>query len=279
MKKQTGQPATGKDTRLVSDRLERYAWRLWKFIRQRLGFDLQRTHVFVAGQQRSGTNMLMEVLEWSLYTDVYHETDPRAFDKYEMRPRPVIRVLAQRSPAPFFIIKSLCELDELPELLNEYSQSKAIWIVRSYEDSVNSAIRSFKHFADQTRRLSQDKTSAGWRGRGMSDTTQEHLRNLYHPAISEASAAALMWYYRNVLFFERGLEQDPRVRLTFYENLVTFPQSEFEKIFNFLEIPDYTRWITRKIFATSVRKSVQPDIDPGVRELCDGLTARFKALN
>ena len=54
--------------------------------------------LLVAGVQRSGTNMVMDVLERSLETDVYHERDPRAFDNYEMRPLEVIRGLRARSP-------------------------------------------------------------------------------------------------------------------------------------------------------------------------------------
>ena len=61
-----------------------------------------RTYVFVAGMQRSGTNMVMDVLERSLGTDVYHENDPRAFERYEMRDPAVIRQLANGSGTPLF---------------------------------------------------------------------------------------------------------------------------------------------------------------------------------
>ena len=228
--------------------------------------------------QRSGTNMLMETLEWSAHTDVYHETDARAFIKYEMRPRAVIRELVERSRAPFFVIKSLCELDQIKSLMDEFAPAKTLWIVRAFDDSVNSAIRSFGNFTDQLHRLAIDKTAAHWRGNGMSDDTQRLLRELDHPGINEASACALMWYYRNVLFFEQGLERDPRVRLMFYEDLVSEPRTALRNAFQFAGIPDWSPWISRYIHVKSIGKLPRADIEPDVRELCDALNARFQAL-
>jgi hypothetical protein len=279
VKAQAQSPATGKDVRSRRENIERKLWRLWKPLRQKLKGNKQRTYIFVAGMQRSGTNMLMELLEWGGDTDVYHETDSRAFNKYEMRARPVIHELAKQSPAAFFIIKSLCELDQIKSLMDEFQPAKTLWIVRAYDDSISSAIRSFGNFTAQLHRLVNDKEAAEWRGRGMSDETQELLKKLDHPEINEASAAALMWYYRNVLFFEQGLNLDSRVKLIFYEDLVSEPQVALKGVFKFLTMPNWSPWISRYIHARSVRKSPRTDIEPGVREICEELTNRFAALS
>lgn len=273
------QSPTGKDKRSIRERIERKTWKLWKNIFRNNHGNLSRTYVFVAGMQRSGTNMLMEMLEWAKQTDVYHETDSRAFDNYEMRPRDVIHALSASSPAPFFIIKSLCELDQIKCLLDEFAPAKALWIVRTYEDTVNSAIRSFSNFPDQLHRLAQDKNAAGWRGRGMSDETQEILRRFDTSDLNEPSAAALMWYYRNILFFEQGLDHDPRVKCLFYEQLVSSPQVILRDIFDFLGIPDWSPWISRHVHARSIRKSPKTDVTPEIQTLCNALTQRFSSLN
>ena len=255
-----------------------YLWRVSKQVRLRLKMPVFRQIVLIAGSQRSGTNMLMYALQWSSYTDVIHEFDHRAFVRYEMRPVEVIEALAHRSKAPFFVIKALCELDRLGTLMDQLAPAKTIWCVRNYNDCVRSMIRSFSKFGDQLRRLSLDKASVGWRGRGMSDATQSLLRRLYHPAMNEASAAALMWYYRNILFFEQGLDRDPRVSLFFYEDLVRRPDIEGERIFDFLGLPRWSRWIVRKIRQNSINGLTCEDIEPEVRVLCDALHARFQAL-
>jgi hypothetical protein len=235
--------------------------------------------VFVAGLQRSGTNMLMEVLEWSPHTDVYHETDHRAFDQhYEMRSPEVIGDLARGSRAPFFVIKSLCELDRLRQLLDFFEPAKAVWILRDYHDSSLSAVRSFANFVPQMQRLARDASSDAWRGRGMSDATQSLLARVVEQSPSEIDGAAMMWYYRNVLFFEQGLDRDSRVALLRYEDWVREPANRLANLCRFIGLPGCGAWMTRYIHAASVRKPRTADLLPDVEAACAGLMARFAAL-
>lgn len=236
-----------------------------------------RRHVFVAGMQRSGTNMLMDLIERSMLTDVYHERDPRAFDNYMMRELPVIRRLVEQSRAPHFVIKCLCELDRLPALMSEFQPSKALWIVREYRDAVNSALVSFGRFGAQVARVANDQAEEDWFARGMSAQTRDVVRRLWHDDMNDASAAALIWYFRNVLFFELGLDRSPRVKLLSYEGLVTRPAEVCKDAFDFLDLP-FAPFITRKVFASSISKKAPPPVEPAVAQLCDELMARFAAV-
>lgn len=236
-----------------------------------------RRHVFVAGMQRSGTNMLMDLIERSMLTDVYHERDPRAFDNYMMRELPVIRRLAEQSRAPHFVIKCLCELDQLPALMEAFQPSKALWIVREYRDAVNSALVSFGRFSQQIERIAKGKAGTEWFARGMSEETTQIVRDLWHPDMDEATAAALIWYFRNLLFFQLGLDRTPQVKLLSYEALVTRPAEQCEEAFRFIDLP-YSSFITRKVFASSISKKSPPPIAPEVAALCEGLMQRFIAV-
>lgn len=262
------------------------------YIRERLGYKLlivsksayqwvRRREpaqvVFVAGMQRSGTNMLMDRLERSYLTDVYHERDPRAFDNYRMRDRTVIRRLVAHSRAPTFVIKALCELDRLGALMAEFAPAKTVWIVRDYRDAVRSALVSFGNFTRQVSRIAADRNVDDWRAGGMSEATHAIVRGLWHMGMSEASAAALIWYFRNVLYFEQGFDSDPRVRLVSYERLVQAPQQECSAIFAFLGVP-YSEYITRGVFAGSVRHRAMTDIEPAVARLCEELAQRFEQV-
>ena len=60
---------------------------------------------FLCGVQRSGTNMIMNILDRSWKTQVFHESDPRAYLDYEMRPDETIRRLFLGSPAKSVIFK------------------------------------------------------------------------------------------------------------------------------------------------------------------------------
>jgi hypothetical protein len=270
-------PATGHDARSLPVRIRHALWRRTKALRQRVLPRPVAQHVFVAGVQRSGTNLLMDVLDASAATQVFHETDPRAFECYEMRDLAVIRQLAMQCPAPVFVIKALCELDRIKSLMDTFTPAKTLWVVRDWRDSVNSAIKSFGNFVPQWKRLAHGDAN-DWRGRGMSPATRELLAAMYRPEASEAEGAAIMWFYRNALFFEQQLAADPRVRVVFYENLVRRPLEEVSAVFDFLGMPGFNAAIAGRIHARSVKHRNPPDIAPAVVALCDDLLTRFRAL-
>jgi hypothetical protein len=268
--------ATGHDARSLPLRIRHALWRHGKALRQRVLPRPVAQHVFVAGMQRSGTNLLMDVLDASLATQVFHETDPRAFARYQMRDLAVIRQLAQASPAPVFVIKALCELDRIRALMDTFSPAKTLWMVRDWRDSARSAVKSFGNFVPQWQRLAHGDAD-DWRGRGMSPATRELLTALYRQDASEAEGAAIMWFYRNVLFFEQLLAADPRVRLVFYEDLVRDPAREVSALYDFVGLP-VSAGIAGRIHARSVKHRAPADISPEVASLCDELLARFRAL-
>lgn len=262
----------------TSERLQRRAmlWAKALYHRSRVREGEPLT-VFVAGTQRSGTNMLMDVLERSFETDVYHERDVRAFDNYQMRPLTVIRDLRERCKAKVFVIKALCELQHLSTLIDALAPSKAVWIIRRYEDVVNSMLVSFGNQAYQVKRLAVEPDYHPWLGGGMSRETQDLLARLARGNLDNASAAALLWYLRNVLYFDQRLHRDPRVLLVSYEPLVSAPQEELLRILDFINLR-YTSWIGNKISPRSVRRRAAPEIDSGVRGVCDALTHRFEGV-
>jgi hypothetical protein len=112
----------------------------------------------------------------------------------------------------------------------------------------------------------------------MSDATRELLAALYHPDASEAEGAAIMWFYRNALFFEQQLAADPRVRVVFYEDLVRHPMREVAAVYDFLGLHGFNQRVAGRIHARSVKHRSPPDIAPAVVALCDELLARFRAL-
>ncbi len=271
------QPTTGHDARSLTTRIRRGVWRTGKSLRQHLLPHPVAQHVFVAGMQRSGTNLLMDVLDANVGTQVFHETDPRAFERYEMRDLAVIQQLVQACPAPVFVIKALCELDRIKVLMETFSPAKTLWAVRDWRDSVSSAIKSFSGFVLQWHRLANGYAN-DWRGRGMSLATRELLAGLYHADASEAEGAAVMWFYRNVLFFEQQLAANENVLVVFYEDLVQHPMREVAAVYEFLGLQGFNGGIARRIHARSVKHRSPPDISPAVVALCDELLERFVAL-
>ena len=235
--------------------------------------------VWVAGVQRSGTNLLMKIFDRAIDSEVFHETDARAFERYEMRPAPVISALVARSRAVRVVVKSLCELHRMARLLDEFPGSRCVWVWRDAEAVADSMVASFGNFVRQARALAQDSGSMDWRGAGMSVETQRVLREVVAQEIDERSAAALMWYYRNVLFFEQGLHQDPRVRLVCYDDLMVAPHAILPGLFGFAGIP-YSPRCARLVGAPTYSRAAEatPLRSTGVAAHCAALATRFRAL-
>jgi hypothetical protein len=233
-----------------------------------------RSVVFVAGQQRSGTNMLMDALDRHWRTEVYHETDPRAFERYQMRDLAAIKALVARSRASHVVIKALCELQRLRGLLDAFPRSRAIWLVRHYHDVSNSMARQFSSTAEALKLMRRDPALGGWRGEGISASMKTLLDDCVTDDITELSAAAFQWYMRNRLYFDHALSDDARVRVIFYEDLVARPERTFKRLGDFIGL-DVHPSMTAKVVASSVNKSAKPTIDPRIEALCGQLLERF----
>ncbi|MEZ5934207.1 MAG: sulfotransferase [Alphaproteobacteria bacterium] len=236
--------------------------------------DTERTVIFVAGQQRSGTNMLMDMLDRHWRTDVFHETDSRAFDQFQMRDLPTIQALVRRSLASHVVIKALCESHRLKALLDAFPGSRAIWLVRHYHDVSDSMAKQFSTTALALKQMRSDPALGGWRGEGMSASVQALLEECVADDITEVSAAAFQWLMRNQLYFDQAFDRDQRVKLVFYEDLVACPQATLEAAMVSVGL-DYRRSLTAHVFASSVRKSGKPPIDPRIDALCQQLFDRL----
>ncbi len=236
--------------------------------------DSERT-ILVAGCQRSGTNMLMDLLDLSLATDVFHERDERAFERYQMRDLGVIKHLRDQSKAPVFVLKTLCELELLPSLAQELAPAKTLWIYRDFRDVVNSMLKSFQNQSKQIQRLASGQDDSWW-GNGLSAPSLALLKQLVTPDINDTDAAALQWYVRNVMFFELGLAQAQDVKLIQYEQLVAQPELVLPQVLSFADLPVNEK-MTRYIFSGSVGKRNAPSFSPEIEQLCLSLLGRLNA--
>ncbi len=232
--------------------------------------------LLVAGVQRSGTNMVMDVLERSYRTAVFHERDPRAFDNYQLRAEPVIDALFERSRAELVVVKCLMESHKLAVLLERFAPTKALWVFRDYRDVVNSMVRSFRNQAKQVARIARDRDADGWLGAGMSDETHAVVRRFAATPLDDLSAAAVQWYFRNIRFFEQGLADDPRVLPVCYEDLVTDPGPQFARIFRFAGLALEPR-VVKQVRASSIGRHAEPALRPDVEARCTELYQRLTA--
>lgn len=257
-------------------KVERWGKARVQQVRSLLARPGQKRTLLVSGVQRSGTNMVLNTLDGSLQTAVFHERDPRAFDDYALRDLACVRHLRETAPAPTVVFKALLEAGRLAELMAELDAA-AIWVFRSYPDMVNSYVRTWPGGRNKLDQIVAGEALDDWRAQGLSGDTLGMVRRHYDPAMSDAEAIALFWVYRNQMFFDQGLAERTDVLPVFYDDLVARPTVVSRIICQFAHIP-FTPKMARSVRSGSVRKNAPPPLRPEIAALCDDMMARLAGV-
>ena len=252
-----------------------------KQLRRILSLDIAAANrvVFLGGVQRSGTNLIMDLLEYSPDVKVFHERDTRAFDGEYCQQAESVIVKLGVSVLPCIVFKALSESYKIRHLMELFRDGRVIWVYRHYEPVVASNIALWPGHRNEIDKVVADPLSGDWRGLGMSETTLELLRAHYTPDLNEASAQALYWYYRNQLFFDQQLHLSPRALLVHYEAVLGDPAPELAKLSRFLEIRLPARAVS--IIAPGPARVGEHvhDIAPPIRALCEDMLARLTRVH
>jgi hypothetical protein len=259
--------------------LARRVRRLRKFLTQRLrAAPADPRTVFVLGCQRSGTDMLMRVLDATPESWSYDEDSPAAFDHFQLRPFEVIDRLVARGRAQIVAFKSICDAHRADELLARYPRSRVVWIYRRYQDVANSAVVKWQgHQRDVMHWIHQrDFERLGWRGERLPEDFVALVDSLEPDALTAHEGAALFWLLRNRFYFELGLDRRPDVLLVRYEDLVQDPRPHAERVFRFLDL-EFDPTYVAGLRSSSVGRRPFPEIREPIARRCEEMTERLDA--
>lgn len=240
--------------------------------------DLRPRPLFVVGCQRSGTTMLIDTLQKSPTVWSHPEKSWLAYDAFRLRSPETVRRITEATPASVVVYKPLCDSHLTDRILDEHPEARAFWVWRRWPDVVNSAVHKWgDHQVEVVRGIAEGRfDELGWRGERLDDAIVATIRRLWHEGMNPHTGAALQWWLRNGFYFSLGLDDDPRVRLIRYEDLVEDPARMFHEVFDFLESPWDPAYVA-DIVPTSVGLRPPPPVDPEVAELCDAMTRRLEA--
>ncbi len=249
--------------------------------RRTVGVPTTKTVGFVVGCQRSGTDMTIKTLDRSPDVDRFDEYDRRAFDDTRIRDKRIRHALITASTARCVIFKPVSDSHRVIELLAEHPGGKGIWLHRDYQDVANSAV---ERWGDTVQRFIEDLLEGGgdwgfrlWNREKVTEESLAELREAAAGGLNPHAAAALFWHLRNRTFFEQRLERNPGVLLAKYEDLVTEPEGEFQRLCHFLNIR-YEPEMVEEVKATSIRKRPLPQVDERIHALCRGMMERLDAV-
>ncbi|MEM9172436.1 MAG: sulfotransferase domain-containing protein [Pseudomonadota bacterium] len=253
----------------------RYAAKVRKRIGARFKSPVRTVPVFITGIQRSGTTMLMNTFHLHEATEVFdEEPNSRVFIDYRIRSDEILDQSIRNSRYPFACYKIISDSHILNEFLQRYPESFVIWAYRSCTDNADSQLKKFPHATDAIRRVCDGRPGGGWFAEGCSEQTKQTLRALDTREFSDFDFACLVWWARNVLYFEGGHDQQTNVRLLSYENTARDPATIMEAVQAWVGMP-ISREAGRFVHARSVAKKDLPTLHPSVAALCQPLEAQL----
>lgn len=251
-----------------------------------------KTVVFVLGCQRSGTTMLENVLEQPPEFSVYGEGNKKAMRVdayYRFRDEETIRKLISRDRKRFIMFRPLNDAQYADRYLKLHPNSKAIWIYRRYPDTINSAVRKWgeqqkniimwiRNEAGKKKLVPEEKhLPYSIYAERMHPETLAVINKLANDGLTDEEGAALVWYIRNQIYFDLHLQHDNKVLLVKYEHLVTEPEPNLKRIFEFIGFKARKTYADN-IFSSSIGKNPAPVINAGIENICRGLMERLDSL-
>jgi len=267
---------------------ETWSWRLIQLKRRRLRLikallnsvasrpgNTPPQTVFIGGIPRSGTNMVMDVLDQSYETDVFHESDPRVYSGTAVKNIEILLRYWAGTRAPVIVFKAILDSHNIPQWMDLCPPAKCVWIVRNCDDTCRSHVRSFLTTKERLGRAIHGKEAGPWMLGNLSPSVLKVAQHHYTPDMSAESAAALLWYLRHELYFELGLHKSEDTRILYYDEFVQNPNKGMASLCSFLSINAKPR-MSRDIHAKSMNTRRLDAIDPAIRKLCEEVWIRVR---
>jgi len=223
---------------------------------------------FFVGSGRSGTDVVVGSLGESVDAKLVNEDNPEGFENWRLREWDVIEDLVGKSFARVVLFKPIVQTWQVREMMGHFDDSRAVFIARGWPDSVNSIAR---FFGEGVRRAVSSWVATDFEkvsALGVSPSIQATVRENWDPEISVHDSAAIYWYVYNAAYRSLNLDRDPRVLLTFYEDVVREPEAEFRRICEHLGLAYHSRMI-RDVGLPSTNVKTEPPVSAELRNRCE----------
>lgn len=262
---------------LVGKMARRFPRRALKTLRQRVeGHSCARSSLgVITGCQSSGTTLLLRLLDGSLATRTYNEDHPLAFRGLRIRSGPAMDRLLHRAPCPLVMLKSPCDAHRLGDLLDSYAGSVGIWVFRGYRDVAASWCRRWPGNATRfVTYLVDGKEWEHWIAEGVKHETVQHLVSVWDSEMDDFNAACLIWWVRNLSYFDQHVYSRDDVLTMEYEALLEDPFRELTRVSEFLgvQVPASAQRRIRKRTSSSREHCVSPQVEA----LCEQMLGQLR---
>ncbi|MEM8828628.1 MAG: sulfotransferase [Cyanobacteria bacterium P01_G01_bin.19] len=235
--------------------------------------------LFIIGCQRSGTSLMNRIFTREPNTSVYRESSQlssRDPGKLRLNPFEEVKSALAKNYAPLIVIKPIVESQNALQLLENFPESKILWMYRNYKDAIKSYSKRFsgnRAIIDLKPIVELDRQS--WRAEKASDYVHSMIIKYYSEDMSQYDAIALFWFARNQLFYELNLDQNSKVLMCKYEDLVAHPTAMMKTIYQFLDINFQEIRGINEVHSQSVGRGDAIELSPSIDKLCYDLQEKL----
>jgi len=239
---------------------------------------------FILGSQRSGTNMLNDAFDRDWNCMAFGEDHGLALGpsyehdlRWRWRPLGEIRSIFESLRVPLIVAKPIVESQRALELLEYFPGSRIIWAYRDYKDVAQSSIEIFGAEASlhNLRAVLDPKMRTHWFSENVPDDSRALVKRYFDPDRPLPDLKALGWLIRNSLYFQLGLDRDPRVTMSRYESLVSDPVGEMRRLYSFLGADFPGSHVCGHMHRNSVSKGSHARVSNDLDNLCQRLLERL----
>jgi hypothetical protein len=181
------------------------------------------TPIFIMGNGRSGTTMMINIFHRDWRVEALDENDPKIAQNYMLKMDKVSNVI-NFSKASVLVMKPILNSFDAKKILKNYSNAKIIWMVRNYKDMIASSLKKFDTVvSDYMREYVLYGIGSNWITKGLPAETRRILTSLKTSEFSCQSWMALVWWSVNRTVILDDLIGLDRFYLVNYESLVRSP--------------------------------------------------------
>jgi len=239
--------------------------------------------LFIVGNQRSGTTMIGKVFENDLKSKSFDEfCELNSNDPFKLRLNqlPQVKKVIYNYKQEFITLKPLVESQNILKLLQYFANSKGLWMYRDYRDVASSNLMKFGELNGiENLGMIYNDRKKHWLTEYNSIQTKFIVHKFYSKDMNPYDAAVLMWYVRNVIFFELNLQNISSIRLCKYEELVSQPQKTIKRVYGWVNQKYPGMKIHKEIHSNSIKKGIDIEISKEIDELAKGLLKKLDIIN
>jgi hypothetical protein len=265
--------------------IDLYVTYMVKYFYQKFLLSAKNQHqiLFIIGCQRSGTSLLNRIFARDLNISVYRESsrlssnDQSLIAKNRLRLNSFsdIKSVLDKDKAPLIVFKPLVETQNSLDILDYFSDSKALWIYRHYKDVANSLLKKFSvNVGIRNLKSIIENNQENWYSEKVPESIRTIIIQYFSEQMSPYDAVALFWFARNQLFYELQLDHNSRVLMCRYEDLVTQPNQVMRNIYQFVGV-HYSNDNSWEVHSNSVHKGHSIQLLPEIEKLCNDLLTKL----